>query len=465
MSESKENEKIVEAQEVVEPKVEEVVVKEVEVVAEEVEEVAEEVAVVAEEVTVEEAVTEEAAALEEVAEEVVAQEVEVIPSMDEFENEIEASMSKVETGDIVECKIITLNEDEVIVSLGYVADGLIKKEDLHVAPGGAIADTYNLEDVLKAEVLTMNDGEGNVLLSVKKADQIIVWDEFEAAFKDQTRMTVTISDVVKGGVVANVKGVRAFMPASMLSVAYVDDLNTWKGKELKVIVKDFDREDRKVIISHKDIDREEREVTKKAFFAELKKDQVFNGTVKKLMNFGAFIDLGGVDGLLHINEMSWKRIKHPSDIMKEGDVVEVYIIDIDLEKEKLSLGLKNIGENPWDDIFTHYSIGKVYEGEVVRLANFGAFVRIGDGIDGLVHISEISHDRIKSPDEVLSEGDKVSVKIMTIDKEAKKIGLSIKEIADDADAVELANYATDEVATTSLKSVFGDIMKQFEDKK
>lgn len=235
-------------------------------------------------------------------------------------------------------------------------------------------------------------------------------------------MTVTISDVVKGGgVVANVKGIRAFMPASMISVAYVEDLNEWKGKELAVVVKDFDREDRKVIISHKEIDREEREVAKKEFFADIQKDQVFNGTVKKLMNFGAFVDLGGVDGLLHINEMSWKRIKHPSDVMKEGgDVVEVYIIDIDREKEKLSLGLKNIGDNPWDDIHDLYPIGKVIEGEVVRLAGFGAFVRIGDGIEGLVHISEISHDRIKSPEDVLNEGDKVKVKVLSIDKAGQK---------------------------------------------
>ncbi len=211
-------------------------------------------------------------------------------------------------------------------------------------------------------------------------------------------MTVTISDVVKGGVVANVKGIRAFMPASMISVAYVEDLNEWKGKELAVVVKDFDREDRKVIISHKEIDREEREVAKKEFFADIQKDQVFNGTVKKLMNFGAFVDLGGVDGLLHINEMSWKRIKHPSDVMKEGDVVEVYIIDIDREKEKLSLGLKNIGDNPWDDIHDLYPIGKVIEGEVVRLAGFGAFVRLVMVLKGLfisqrLVMTELSHQK------------------------------------------------------------------------
>lgn len=439
MSETNENKvveqdeqvEVVEVVEAVEAGVEEVAVAEVEAVTTEVEEAIEAV-------------------------------IEPIPSMDDFASEIDASMSKVEAGDIVECKVISVNEDEIIVSLGYVADGLIRKEDLHVPGGDVINDHYSLDDMIKAEVITMNDGEGNVLLSQKKADQIIVWDEFETAFKEQTQMTVTISDVVKGGIVANVKGVRAFMPASMISVAYVEDLNEWKGKELKVLIKDFDREDRKVIISHKEIDRVERDAAKKDFYATIEKDQVFNGTVKKLMNFGAFIDLGGVDGLLHIQEMSWKRIKHPSDIMKEGDVVEVYVISVDRDNERLSLGLKNIGDNPWDDIFDLYQIGKVIEGEVVRLANFGAFVRIGDGIEGLVHISEISSDHIKSAADVLTVGDKVKVKVLSISKEDQKIGLSIKATTEDEVAVELDQYTTDEEATTSLRSVFGDIMKQLE---
>lgn len=429
------------------------------------EEAVEEVAVTAEPEAQVEAATEavEETVVEPKAEAEEVEPAEPVPSMDEFENEIEASMSRINVGDIVDCKVISVNEEEIIVNLGYVADGIITKSDLHVPAGEVINDHYSVDDELKAEVVTLNDGEGNVALSVKKADQIIVWDELAKAFEEKTNLTVTITDVVKGGVVANIKGVRAFMPASMISVAYVEDLTVWKGKELKVIVKDFDREDKKVIISHKEIDREERAAAKSKMLADLEKDQVFNGTVKKLMNFGAFVDIGGVDGLVHINEMSWKRIKHPSDVMKEGDVVEVYVISVDKENEKISLGLKNIGENPWDEIFDLYPIGKVIEGEVVRLAGFGAFVQIGDGIEGLVHISEISHDRVKSPADVLNVGDKVNVKVMTIDKEGQKIGLSIKETTENEEAVELAKYATDEEATTSLKNVFGDIMKHFEE--
>lgn len=387
---------------------------------------------------------------------------EVIPSMEDFEAEIDASMARVNRGDVIDCTIITVGEDEIIVNLGYVADGLITREELLLEPGQSIADAYKADNKVKAEVLTINDGEGNVLLSEKKAVQVIVWDELEEHFKNKSRFTVTVTDVVKGGVIAMIKGIRAFMPASMVAARYVEDLKEFVGQELEVIVKDFDRRDRKVIISHKEIDKEVRDVAKKAFFEEVQKGQVFNGTVKKLMNFGAFVDLGGVDGLVHINEMSWKRIKHPSDVMKEGDVVEVYVLNVDKDKEKISLGLKNIEDNPWNDITSLYQVGKVYEGEVIRLAGFGAFVRIGEGIEGLVHISEISHQRIDTPASVLSEGQKVNVKVLKIDAKGQKISLSIKETTEDEAAVELDKYTTTEEATTSLESVFKDILKDLE---
>ncbi len=456
-------EETIEAVEEVEAPIE--AVEEVEAPVEAVEEAVAPVEVVEEaEVPVEaeapvEAVEEVVAEAE--AEAPVAPEVveEVIPSMEDFEAEIDASLARVSRGDVIECTVISVGEDEIIVNLGYVADGLILREELLLEAGQTLAEAYKADDKVKAEVLTINDGEGNVLLSEKKAVHVIVWDELEEHFKNKSRFTVTVSDVVKGGVIAMIKGIRAFMPASMVSARYVEDLKEFVGQELEVVVKDFDRRDRKIIISHKEVDKEVREVAKKAFFEEVEKDQVFSGTVKKLMNFGAFVDLGGVDGLVHINEMSWKRIKHPSDVMKEGDVIEVYIINVDKEKEKISLGLKNIENNPWNDIESLYSVGKVYEGEVVRLAGFGAFVRIGDGIDGLVHISEISHQRIETPASVLSEGQKVKVKVLKIDAKGQKISLSIKETTVDEEAVELDKYTTSEEATTSLESVFKDILK------
>lgn len=384
---------------------------------------------------------------------------EEVPSMDDFAAEIDASMAKVRRGDIVDCTVISVGEEEIVVNLGYVADGIIRKEELLLEGGQDIKGAYKVDAAMRAEVLRTDDGEGNVLLSEKRAVQHIVWDELEGHFNEQTRFTVTVSDVVKGGVIAMIKGIRAFMPASMVASRYVEDLKEFVGQELEVIVKDFDRKDRKVIISHREVDKENREKARKQLFEEIQKDQIFEGKVKKLMNFGAFVDLGGVDGLVHINEMSWKRIKHPSEVMKEGDAVEVYVIKVDKENEKISLGLKNVEDNPWDDIDAHFQVGTVYEGEVVRLTGFGAFVKIGDGIEGLVHVSEISHKRVETPASVLEEGQKVNVKVLKIDKKGQKIGLSIKATTVDEEAVELDKYTTTEEATTSLESVFKDILK------
>lgn len=401
-------------------------------------------------------VEEASAATEAPAEETPA---EYVPSMDEFEAEIDASLVKIRRGDVMDCTVISVGEEEIVVSFGYAADGIIRKHDLLVEEGQAIADAYKVEDQIKAEVLKKDDGEGNVLLSEKRAVQVIVWDELESHFKEKTRFKVTVKEVVKGGVVAMIKGIRAFMPASMVSSGYVEDLNEFVGQELEVIVKDFDRKDRKVIISHKEIDKEKQRKVKKSLFEDIQVDQVFTGKVKKLMNFGAFVDIGGVDGLVHINEMSWKRIKHPSEVMKEGDKIEVVVLKVDRAKEKISLGLKSIDNNPWNDMDAHFKTGKVYEGEVVRLTGFGAFVRIAEGVEGLVHVSEIDHKRIDTPASVLEVGQKVKVKVLKVDSKGQKISLSIKATKEDENAVDLDKYTTNEEATTSLESVFKDILK------
>ena len=388
-----------------------------------------------------------------------------VPSMAEFENQINESLSRVSVGDIVECTVISCGEDEVIVNLGYMADGIIAKSELFLDQEEKIADRYPVETVLKAEVMSLNDGEGNVALSLKKAEQILVWDELENAFNEKTALTVTLKEVVKGGLVADIKGIRAFMPASMVSSAYVEDLSEYVGQTMQVLVKDFDLSDRKVILSHKEIDAKEKAAAKAEFMENLEKDQVYTGTVKKLMNFGAFVDIGGVDGLVHINEMSWKRIKHPSDVMKEGDVVEVVVLSVDKAQDRISLGLKNIGDNPWDKIEELYPSGKVFEGVVTRLTKFGAFVRIGDGIEGLVHISQIANERINHPTDVLKQDEKVNVKVLSADGKNQKISLSIKatlESAEDEEVVELNEYNSGEEATTSLESVFKNILKDLE---
>ncbi len=391
-------------------------------------------------------------------EEVTKEEINV-PSMDDFTDELNSSFTKLFNGDIVEGTIISVSESEILVNIGYISDGIITVEESMASSIDEFKELYKEGDTIKAEVLKKDDGEGNVLLSIKKANQILAWDELQEAFDNQTKFNVKVKEVVKGGVICNIKGVRAFIPASLLSVRYVEDLNEFVGKELKVKIVDFNKEDKKVVLSRKEIEIEEKEKKKNELLSSIKKNDRYTGKVVKLMNFGAFVDIGGLEGLIHNNDLSWTKVKHPSEIVKEGDAVNVYILDVDKKRGRVALGLKDVNDDPWGEVFNKFSIGKVYEGTVERLMSYGAFVKIDSGVEGLVHISEISDKRIENTEEVLEIGDTVKVKIISIDKDARKIKLSIKEAILDADKAELDKYKTDEQATTNLEDVFKVFLK------
>ncbi len=392
-------------------------------------------------------------------EELVVEPEEVIPSMDEFEEEIKQGFKKIYQGDIVEGTIISVTDTELLVNLGYISDGIIPITETMATEEETIKDIYKEGDVIKAEILQRDDGEGNFLLSIKKAQQILVWEELEEAFNLGSKLMVKVKEVVKGGVVCEIKGVRAFIPASLLSTRYVEDLASFVGETIKVKVADFNKEDKKVVLSRKVVEAEENAIQKSALLSTVKKNDKFIGTVVKLMNFGAFVDIGGVQGLIHINDLSWTKVKHPSEVVKEGDTVEVYIIDVDKKTEKIALGLKDVKEDPWGTIVEQFPVGHIYKGEVQRLAPYGAFVKISAGVEGLVHISEICEKRIATPHEILSVGQEVKVKVMAVDKEARKIQLSIK--AAEAEGEEdLQGYVqSEEQATTSLQDVFKVFLK------
>ncbi len=397
---------------------------------------------------------------------------EQVPSMDEFQEELDKSMKKVRRGDIVDCTVISVGEEELLVNLGYISDGIIMKKDLVLEEGAALADQYEAGQVLKAEIIKVNDGDGNVVLSTKKASQILVWEQIQEDMEKGNIIEVKVKESVKGGVVADVDGIRGFIPASLLSVDYVEDLKVYEGTSLKVIVKEADSKERKLILSRKDVEAEEREAKKKLIYEELKKDDVFTGKVKKLMSFGAFVDIGGVDGLVHINDMSWSRIKHPSDVLKEGETVEVVVLNVDKQRERISLGLKNIGENPWKTVAEKYPVGSTVEGEVVRLANFGAFVAVEPGLEGLVHISELDVKRVNTPKDVVEVGQKVNVKVLKVDADAQKLSLSIRQLMDGGERerdraprhekVDVSKFSDTEEATTNLGSVFKGILDDLE---
>lgn len=386
-------------------------------------------------------------------------ELEIVPSMDEFENELNNGFKKLYQGDIVEGTVISVTGTELLVNIGYISDGIIPVNETFATEEEKINDLYHEGDIIKAEVLKKDDGEGNVLLSIKKAQQIIVWDELEEQFSQNATISVKVKEVVKGGVVCDIKGVRAFIPASLLSIKYVEDLSTYVGEKLKVKIVDFDKEDKKVILSHKVIEAQENAAKKSELLAGMKKGDKFIGKVVKLMKFGAFVDIGGIQGLVHINDLSWTKVKHPSEVVKEGDSVEVYVIDVDKSTEKIALGLKDVKDDPWLNIADEFPVGKICMGEVQRLASYGAFVKIAPGVEGLVHISEISEQRIATPHDVLTVGQEINVKVLSFDTKAKRIQLSIKAAITEPEN-EIPEYTgSNEDATTSLEDVFKAFLK------
>lgn len=348
-------------------------------------------------------------------------------NMGDLMKELNDSIKIIHPGDILKGTVLSVKEDEVLVNIGYMTDGIIAREELSSDPRVNPKDVVNAGDEVFVYVIEVNDGEGNVALSKKLADSVKVWDELQQLKAEDKTIKVTVKEAVKGGVTADLKGVRAFIPASQLSLYHVEDLNNFVGKALDVAIMELDQDKKRVILSRKEIEIKEAEVKKTAVWSSLKKGEKRRGTVTRLARFGAFVDLGGVDGLIHNSDLSWKRIVNPSEVVSVGDVVEVYVLDFDSANNRISLGLKDVAQNPWNSVKDKFSVGSVVDGTIVRLVDFGAFVELEPGIEGLVHISEISEERILKPSDVLKVGDKVKVKILDLDTQKEKISLSIKE--------------------------------------
>lgn len=350
---------------------------------------------------------------------------------DEMLKAIEDSMVKLYRGDIVKGEIISIREDEIMVNVGYKSDGVIKKEEISNDPDINPKELYNIGDEIEVYVLKLDDGEGNVLLSIKRVGDIKAWEKIEKIYNEKEIVTCKVIEAVKGGVIALIEGQKGFIPASLLSANYVKDLNSYVGKHLNVNIIEFDRNKKKIIMSRKEVEKEEIEEKKKKVWESIDVNQVVEGTVKNITNFGAFVDLGGVDGLIHISDLSWNRVRHPEDVVKEGENIKVKILDIDKDKERISLGLKQILPEPWELFEEKYKVGDIVEGTVVNILDFGAFVRLDVGVDGLVHVSQISNKHVAKPSDVLNVGDKIKVKIINIKSDEKKISLSMKEVDDD----------------------------------
>lgn len=338
----------------------------------------------------------------------------------------------VSVGEIVKGEILSVNENEAFVNIGYKKDGIAPKAEV-VSSNESLKDALKIGERYDFKVISFSNEDGYLVLSRVEMERGEAYTEIENAFKEEKVLTVTVKDVVKGGVTALYKRVRVFIPASHLSLRHIQNLDEFVGKELEVKIIEFSEAKRgtKIIGSRRVILKDEQKKVQDTAFAQLKEGSVVKGTVERLTDFGAFVDVLGVDGLLHVSEISWGRINKPSDVLKVSQEIEVYVLSVDEEKKKISLSMKKLAENPWDAIEEKYPVGSVVLGKVARFASFGAFVELEPGVDALVHISQISNKRINKPDEVLEIGQNIKGKIVEVDKEKKKIGLSIKEVEEE----------------------------------
>ncbi|MCD8036801.1 MAG: bifunctional 4-hydroxy-3-methylbut-2-enyl diphosphate reductase/30S ribosomal protein S1 [Clostridiales bacterium] len=353
-----------------------------------------------------------------------------------FEQMLNESFVTLHTGDIVKGTVISTAGEEVSVNLGYKSDGIIPRDEFSNDKSIVPSKTVQPGDEIEVFVVRVNDGEGNVLLSRKKVENQKGMEEIEKAYEEKTPVTGKVIRIVKGGLIAVSNGVQIFIPSSQVSGRFVEDLSVYDGTELTFNIIELDKSKRRFIGGRKALLAKEAEEKKAAVFASLEAGKKVTGTVSRITDFGAFVDLGGVDGLIHISEMSWGRISNPKEVLSEGDTVEVVVLDVDREKSKISLSLKDVTPNPWTLAADKYIVGSIVEGKVVRMVPFGAFIELEPGVDGLVHISQIADKRVEKPEDELTIGEIIKVKVIDVNAEQKKISLSKK--AADAPVVEEA---------------------------
>lgn len=347
-------------------------------------------------------------------------------TQEELMDQIEDSMQQIRPREIVNGTVIYVTEDEVMVNIGYQSDGIISLGELSSDSEKTPKDLFEEGDDIEVYVIKLDDGEGNVVLSTRRVEAVQAWKDLVVKYENEENVTATINRVVKGGLIAEVEGITAFMPGSHVSDHFVKNLEKFVGEELESRIINLDERKRRLVISHKVVlEEKKKEIMDKAW-ESIEVDAVLTGKVQRLVDFGAFVDLGGVDGLIHISDISWNRIGHPSEVLEEGQEVEVKVLRANRERNRISLGLKQLEEKPFEKFMSNHNEGDVIKGEVVNLVDFGAFVRLEEGVEGLVHISEIAHRHIEKPSDELNIGQEVEVKILDINPEERRIALSIK---------------------------------------
>ncbi|WP_268762234.1 bifunctional 4-hydroxy-3-methylbut-2-enyl diphosphate reductase/30S ribosomal protein S1 [Halarsenatibacter silvermanii] len=382
------------------------------------------------EVNAEEDVEEEEAEAKQESEHEEEDETEVMEPTTQEEMMDANDLADIEKGELVEGTVVEINERGAYVDVNYKSDGFIPLRELSTTEVSDPHEVLDLDEEVKVVVLTLEDEDGNMVLSRKRAEQEEAWESIQEAHENDEIIEAEITKEVKGGLVADV-GLRGFIPASHVAIGYVEDLSQYVGEELKLRVIEVDKSNNNVVLSHKEVLEEKREKQKEETLAELEEGQKVTGEVTKLVDFGAFVDLGGIEGLLHISEMSWGRIGHPSDVLSEGEDIEVKVLDVNREEERISLGLKQLLPDPWEEFAEKHYEGEIIEGRITKIVDFGAFMEIEDGIEGLIHISQLSERHVETPDEVVEVDEERKAKIINIDPEDKRVGLSLKELEDE----------------------------------
>ncbi len=368
-----------------------------------------------------------------------------------FEQMLEASLKTIRNGEVVEGTVIGVKPEEIVLNIGYKSDGIITRSEYTNEPNVDLTTLVKEGDVLEAKVIKVNDGEGQVILSHKRLAAEKGSKRLQEAFDNQEVLTAKVTQVLDGGVCVNVDETRVFIPASLVSDTFEKDLSKFKNQDIEFVITEFDPRKRRVIGNRKILLASKKAEAQKELLSKIGEGDVVEGTVKNVTDFGAFIDLGGVDGLLHISEMSWGRVENPKKVFNVGDTVKVFIKSI--SENKIALSMKFPEENPWNGAAEKFAVGNVVTGKVARMTDFGAFIELAPGVDALLHVSQISKEHIEKPADVLKVGDTVEAKVVDFNEADKKISLSIKaltapEETEEASDADVADVNIDEIAAT-----------------
>jgi len=346
-----------------------------------------------------------------------------------FEDAIAGTLVDFDDGDIVRGSVVKVDKDEVLLDIGFKSEGVIPSRELSIRNDVDPHEIVSLGDDIEALVLQKEDKEGRLVLSKKRAQYERAWGDIEKIRDNEGVVSGPVIEMVKGGLIIDI-GLRGFLPASLVELRRVRDLAPYVGRTLEAKIIELDRNRNNVVLSRRSWLEETQKEQREAFLENLQPGEVRQGTVSSVVNFGAFVDLGGMDGLIHVSELSWKHVDHPSSVVNVGDEVTVKVIDVDLSKERISLSLKATQNDPWQEFATNHRVGELVYGRVTKLVPFGSFIQVGDGIEGLVHISEMAAHHVDLPDQVVVGGEELWVKIIDIDLQRRRISLSIKQAAE-----------------------------------